>query len=170
MIILTSLSTVVLRKIDILEIKMEHEHNQYHSDAVELAAEIVASYVAHNSVPASELAHLIHNVHSALTSLGQPVVAEVKHQEPAVPVKKSVTPDYIICLEDGKKFKSLKRHLRTKFEMGPEEYRAKWGLPSDYPMVSPNYAAARSNLALAMGLGQKRQANAGRKKGSKAAK
>jgi predicted transcriptional regulator len=170
MIILTSLSTVVLRKIDILEIKMEHEHNQYHSDAVELAAEIVASYVAHNSVPASELAHLIHNVHSALTSLGQPVVAEVKHQEPAVPVKKSVTPDYIICLEDGKKFKSLKRHLRTKFEMGPEEYRAKWGLPSDYPMVAPNYAAARSNLALAMGLGQKRQANAGRKKGSKAAK
>ena len=170
MIILTSLSTVVLRKIDILEIKMENEHNQYHSDAVELAADIVASYVAHNSVPASELAHLIHNVHSALTSLGQPVVAEVKHQEPAVPVKKSVTPDYIICLEDGKKFKSLKRHLRTKFEMGPEEYRAKWGLPSDYPMVAPNYAAARSNLALAMGLGQKRQANAGRKKGSKAAK
>ena len=164
------LSTTVLRKMNILEIKMENEHNQYHSDTVELAAEIVASYVAHNSVPASELAHLIHNVHSALTSLGQPVVAEVKHQEPAVPVKKSVTPDYIICLEDGKKFKSLKRHLRTKFEMGPEEYRAKWGLPSDYPMVAPNYAAARSNLALAMGLGQKRQANAGRKKGSKAAK
>ena len=164
------LSTTVLRKMNILEIKMENEQNQYHSDAVELAAEIVASYVAHNSVPASELAHLIHNVHSALTSLGQPVVAEVKHQEPAVPVKKSVTPDYIICLEDGKKFKSLKRHLRTKFEMGPEEYRAKWGLPSDYPMVAPNYAAARSNLALAMGLGQKRQANAGRKKGSKAAK
>ena len=148
---------------------MEHEHNQYHSDAVELAAEIVASYVAHNSVPASELAHLIHNVHSALTSLGQPVVAEVKHQEPAVPVKKSVTPDYIICLEDGKKFKSLKRHLRTKFEMGPEEYRAKWGLPSDYPMVAPNYAAARSNLARAMGLGQKSKANVGRKKVSKAA-
>ena len=164
------LSNIVIIKMNILEIKMENEHNQYHSDAVELAAEIVASYVAHNSVPASELAHLIHNVHSALTSLGQPVVAEVKHQEPAVPVKKSVTPDYIICLEDGKKFKSLKRHLRTKFEMGPEEYRAKWGLPSDYPMVAPNYAAARSNLALAMGLGQKRQANAGRKKGSKAAK
>jgi predicted transcriptional regulator len=99
--------------------------------------------------------------------LGQTVVEEVKNQEPAVSVKKSVTPDYIICLEDGKKFKSLKRHLRTKYEMSPEEYRAKWGLPSDYPMVAPNYAAARSNLALAMGLGQKRQANAGRKKGSK---
>jgi len=148
---------------------MENEHKQYHSDAVELAAEIVASYVAHNSVPASELAHLIHNVHPALTSLGQPVVAEVKHQEPAVSVKKSITPDYIYCLEDGKKFKSLKRHLRTKFDMSPEEYRAKWGLPSDYPMVAPSYAAARSNLALAMGLGQKSKANVGRKKVSKAA-
>ena len=148
---------------------MDNEHNQYHSDAVGLAAEIVASYVAHNSVPASELAHLIHNVHSALTTLGQPVVAEVKHQEPAVPVKKSITPDYIFCLEDGKKFKSLKRHLRTKFDMSPEEYRAKWGLPSDYPMVAPNYAAARSVLANAIGLGQKRSANAGRKKGSKSA-
>ena len=105
---------MVLRKMNILEIKMENEHNQYHSDAVELAAEIVASYVAHNSVPASELAHLIHNVHSALTSLGQPVVEEVKHQEPAISVKKSITPDYIFCLGDGKKFKSLKRHLRTK--------------------------------------------------------
>ena len=163
------LSTIVLRKMNILEIKMDNEHNQYHSDAVELAAEIVASYVAHNSVPASELAYLIHNVHSALTSLGQPVVAEVKHQEPAVPVKKSITPDYIFCLEDGKKFKSLKRHLRTKFDMSPDEYRAKWGLPSDYPMVAPNYAAARSNLAHAIGLGQKRRTNAGRKKGAKAA-
>ena len=164
------LSNIVLIKMNILEIKMDNEHNQYHSDAVELAAEIVASYVAHNSVPASELAHLIHNVHSALTTLGQPVVAEVKHQEPAVPLKKSVTPDYIICLEDGKKFKSLKRHLRTKFEMSPDQYRAKWGLPSDYPMVAPSYAAARSNLARAMGLGQKSKANAGRKKGSKVAK
>ena len=162
------LSAIGLMIFKVLEKKMENEHNHYQSDIVELAAEIVASYVAHNSVPASDLAHLIHNVHSALTSLGQPVVEEVKHQEPAVSVKKSVTPDYIICLEDGKKFKSLKRHLRTKYEMSPEEYRAKWGLPSDYPMVAPNYAAARSNLALAMGLGQKRQANAGRKKGSRA--
>ena len=163
------LSTTVLRKMNILEIKMENEHNQYHSNAVGLAAEIVASYVAHNSVPASELAHLIHNVHSALTSLGQPVVEEVKHQEPAVSVKKSITPDYIYCLEDGKKFKSLKRHLRTKFEMSPDQYRAKWGLPSDYPMVAPSYAAARSILAHSIGLGQKSKANAGRKKGSKAA-
>ena len=148
---------------------MENEHQDHNAYAVELAADIVASYVAHNSVPASELAHLIHNVHSALTSLGQPVVAEVKHQDPAVPVKKSLTPDYIFCLEDGKKFKSLKRHLRTKFEMSPDQYRAKWGLPSDYPMVAPSYAAARSNLARAMGLGQKSKANVGRKKVSKAA-
>ena len=146
---------------------MENQHNKYHSDAVELAAEIVASYVAHNSVPSSELAHLIHNVHSALTSLGQPVVEEVKHQEPAISVKKSITPDYIFCLEDDKKFKSLKRHLRTKFEMSPDQYRAKWGLPSDYPMVAPNYAAARSILAHSIGLGQKSKANAGRKKGLK---
>ena len=149
---------------------MENEIQNKNSYEIELAANIIASYVAHNSVPASELAHLIHNVHSALTSLGQPVVEEVKHQEPAVPVKKSVTPDYIICLEDGKKFKSLKRHLRTKFEMSPDQYRTKWGLPSDYPMVAPSYAAARSNLALAMGLGQKSKGNVGRKKGSKVAK
>jgi len=148
---------------------MENEIQNKNSYEIELAANIIASYVAHNSVPANELAHLIHNVHSALISLGQPVVEEVKHQEAAVSVKKSVTPDYIICLEDGKKFKSLKRHLSTKFKMSPDQYRAKWGLPSDYPMVAPNYAAARSNLAHAMGLGQKRQANAGRKKSSKAA-
>jgi len=148
---------------------MKNEHQDHNAYAVELAADIVASYVAHNSVPASELAYLIHNVHSALTSLGQPVVVEVKHQEPAVSVKKSITPDYIYCLEDGKKFKSLKRHLRTKFDMSPEEYRAKWGLPSDYPMVAPNYAAARSILAHSIGLGQKSKANAGRKKRAKAA-
>lgn len=144
----------------------DHDHNVY---AVELAAHIVASYVAHNSVPATELANIIHKVHSALITLGQPVVQEIQQQEPAVSVKKSITPDYIYCLEDGKKFKSLKRHLRTKFDMSPEEYRAKWGLPSDYPMVAPNYAAARSVLANAIGLGQKRRTNAGRKKGTKAA-
>lgn len=149
--ILSASALVILNS---LEKKMDTDNNHYQSDIVELAAEIVASYVAHNSVPASELAHLIHNVHSALTSLGQPVVEEVKNQEPAVSVKKSVTPDYIICLEDGKKFKSLKRHLRTKYEMSPEEYRAKWGLPKDYPMVAPNYAKARSDLAKQMGLGQ----------------
>lgn len=139
---------------------------------IELATQIVAAYVGRNTVEQADLPRLITEVHKALDQVsGQSAARDDGHEpKPAVSVKKSVTPDYLICLEDGKKFKSLKRHLRTKFEMGPEEYRAKWGLPSDYPMVAPNYAAARSNLALAMGLGQKRQANAGRKKGSKAAK
>ncbi len=144
---------------------------QQHSDnnvLIELAAEIVASYVAHNSVPSNELAGLIGNVYSALSTIDRHPQADMKHQEPAVSVKKSITADYLVCLEDGKKFKSLKRHLRTKYDLSPEEYRAKWGLPSDYPMVAPNYATARSNLALAMGLGQKRQASSGRKKSAKA--
>ena len=131
---------------------------------IELAADIVASYVAHNTVPAGEFTSLINSVHSALVGIKNPGHDHSKNQEPAVSVKKSITPDYIICLEDGKKFKSLKRHLRTKYDLSPEEYRSKWGLPPDYPMVAPNYATARSNLALAMGLGQKRQASARRKK------
>ena len=122
---------------------------------IDLTADIVSSYVANNSVPVSELAALIHSVHQALTQLGRPVVHENKQQEPAISVRKSVTSDFIICLEDGKKFKSLKRHLHTRYNMTPAEYRAKWGLPSDYPMVAPNYSAARSNLANAMGLGRK---------------
>ena len=162
------LSVLALGNFNILEKKMDNDHNHYQSDIVELAAEIVASYVAHNSVPSNELSGLIGNVYSALATIGRHPQAEMKHQEPAVSVKKSITADYLVCLEDGKKFKSLKRHLRTKYDLSPEEYRAKWGLPADYPMVAPNYATARSNLALAMGLGQKRQANAVRKKAVKA--
>ena len=138
---------------------MEQDHHDQDLDLdhneIDLTADIVASYVAHNSVPASDLPALIQSVHQALKQLGRPVVHESKHQEPAISVRKSVTPDYIICLEDGKKFKSLKRHLHTRYNMSPSEYRAKWGLPSDYPMVAPNYSAARSNLANAMGLGRK---------------
>jgi|APCry1669189034_1035192.scaffolds.fasta_scaffold97264_1 predicted transcriptional regulator len=130
---------------------------------IDLTADIVSSYVANNSVPVSELAALIHSVHQALTQLGRPVVHENKQQEPAISVRKSVTSDFIICLEDGKKFKSLKRHLHTRYNMTPAEYRAKWGLPSDYPMVAPNYSAARSNLANAMGLGRKAAAAKGRR-------
>ena len=130
---------------------------------IDLTADIVSSYVANNSVPVSELAALIHSVHQALTQLGRPVVHENKQQEPAISVRKSVTSDFIICLEDGKKFKSLKRHLNTRYNMTPAEYRAKWGLPSDYPMVAPNYSAARSNLANAMGLGRKAAAAKGRR-------
>ncbi len=129
------------------------------SNHLELAAEIVSAFVSNNSVPAAELPALIGNVHQALNTLANGAAQQPAEQpkEPAVPVKKSVQPDYIVCLEDGKKFKSLKRHLRTTFNMTPEEYRAKWGLPASYPMVAPNYAAARSELARNMGLGQKRR-------------
>jgi len=127
-------------------------------DYMGLTADVVAAFVGNNSVPASELPELIAKVHGALLRLNAPVPAPVEEVlKPAVPVKKSVTPEYIVCLEDGLKFKSLKRHLRTKYNMTPEEYRAKWGLPNDYPMVAPSYAEARSNLAKKMGLGQQRK-------------
>jgi predicted transcriptional regulator len=125
---------------------------------IELAADIVSEYVSNNSVPSSDLPSLINDIHSALVRVaggGIEMPAEVP--KPVIPVKKSVTPDYIICLEDGKKFKSLKRHLRTQYNMTPEQYREKWGLSPDYPMVAPNYAKARSDLAKEMGLGQQRR-------------
>ncbi len=125
---------------------------------VELAADIVSAYVSNNSVASSDLPALIGDIHSALVRVGSGT-AEVQSEalKPAVPVKKSITPDYIICLDDGKKFKSLKRHLRTQYDMTPEEYRERWSLPPDYPMVAPNYAHARSQLAKKMGLGQQRR-------------
>lgn len=125
---------------------------------IELAAGIVSAYAANNSVSSSELTKLIADVHGALARAanGAPEVRE-EPLKPAVPVKKSIHPDYLICLEDGKQFKSLKRHLRTRYNLTPDEYRAKWGLPSDYPMVAPNYAASRSELAKSMGLGQQRR-------------
>lgn len=128
---------------------------------MELTAEVVAAYVSNNSLPVSDLPGLISDVYGALgrtTSAPQAPVAE--KPKPAVPVKRSVTDDYIICLEDGKKFKSLKRHLMTHYNLSPEEYREKWELPADYPMVAPNYAAARSRLAKQMGLGHKRRRGA----------
>jgi predicted transcriptional regulator len=134
------------------------EQDLENNEIVELTAEIVSAYVSNNTVVASDLAGVIHNVFDALSrasaASGQPAREELK---PAVPVKRSVTPEFIICLEDGKKFKSLKRHLRTHYDLSPEEYRDKWGLPHDYPMVAPNYAAARSDLAKRMGLGQRRR-------------
>lgn len=126
------------------------------SELVGMTAEIVSAYVGNNTVGAGELPNLIQDVYTALdvaVSGGAEEAAEPP--KPAVSVKKSVTPDYIICLEDGKKFKSLKRHLRTHYDLSPEEYRDKWGLAKDYPMVAPNYAKARSQLAKQMGLGQK---------------
>ncbi|MBB3971607.1 MucR family transcriptional regulator [Hansschlegelia beijingensis] len=125
-------------------------------DFVGLAADIVGAYVSNNSVPAAELPALIQSVHAALGATARGKTEEPAVElKPAVPIKKSITPDYLISLEDGKKYKSLKRHLRTAYDMSPEDYRAKWGLPADYPMVAPNYAAARSQLALKMGLGRK---------------
>jgi len=127
------------------------------STFIELTASIVSAYVSNNSVAAADLPALIAQVHSALTRVSDGHrESQVDGIKPAIPIKKSITSDYIICLEDGKKFKSLKRHLRTQYKLTPEQYREKWGLGSDYPMVAPNYAAARSRLAKQMGLGQQR--------------
>lgn len=125
---------------------------------LELTADIVSAYVSNNPVPTTELASLISSVSATLAGLGQPAEIAAPLLTPAVNPKKSVFPDYIVCLEDGKKFKSLKRHLTTHFGMTPEEYRAKWELPRDYPMVAPGYSAARSALAKTMGLGRKPKA------------
>jgi len=131
------------------------------SRIVELATDIVSAYVSHNSVQKTDLPELIRTVATQLQALDQdaaPVPSvETAPQTPAIAVKRSVGKDYIVCLEDGKKFKSLKRHLRTAYNMTPDQYRSKWGLPNDYPMVAPNYAKARSQLAKSMGLGQSRR-------------
>jgi len=124
----------------------------------ELTAEVVAAYVSNNVIPTGDLPGLIAEVHSALGSTTTTESAPAEKPKPAVPIRKSVQDDYIICLEDGMKFKSLKRHLMTYHGLTPEEYREKWGLPADYPMVAPAYARARSQLAKDMGLGQKRKA------------
>jgi predicted transcriptional regulator len=125
---------------------------------IQLTAEIVSAYVSNNTVPAAEIPALISQVHTALSRVsGKSGDEPAEPLKPAVSVKKSITPEHIVCLEDGKKFKSLKRHLRTQYNMTPEQYREKWGLSADYPMVAPNYAAARSQLAKQMGLGQQRR-------------
>jgi predicted transcriptional regulator len=125
------------------------------AEIIEMTAEIVAAYVENNTIALGDLPSLIQSVHRALASVSSGVdAAEVAPKEPAVPIRRSITPDHLVCLEDGRKFKSLKRHLRTKYNMSPEDYRSKWGLAKDYPMVAPNYAKARSELAKQMGLGQ----------------
>lgn len=134
-----------------------------------LVADIVSAYVSNNSVPASDLPALIATTHAAIAGLGsEPVAAVEEKLTPAISIKKSITPEFLICLEDGKKFKSLKRHLRTAYDMTPEDYRARWGLPPDYPMVAPAYAEARSTLAKKMGLGQQRRKTPARGKIAKA--
>ena len=124
---------------------------------VTLTADIVAAHVSNNSVAVSDLAILIQNVHGALAGLGVAAVAPEVKQEPAVSIRSSVKPDFIVCLEDGKKLKMLKRHLMTHYQLTPEQYRAKWNLPADYPMVAPNYAEQRRTLAKKIGLGTKRR-------------
>ncbi|RMD64911.1 MAG: transcriptional regulator [Alphaproteobacteria bacterium] len=127
----------------------------FSADLLRMTADVVSAYVSKNPLSASDLPNVISAVHSALASLsGADSRAEREPPRPAVPIRKSVTPDYIICLEDGKKLKMLKRHLRTVYNMSPEEYRAKWGLGPDYPMVAPNYAKRRSEFAKRIGLGQ----------------
>ncbi len=121
------------------------------TSSLELVSKIVSAYVSKNNLPPGELPHLIRTAHEALKSAGQ----AVSKPEPAVSIKRSVKPGYIVCLDDGKKFKTLKRHLRTAYNMSPDEYRKRWGLPSDYPMVAPKYAAVRSELAKKIGLGRK---------------
>ena len=126
------------------------------NDLIDLSADIVSAYVSYNALSVTDLPKLIADVHATLKGLQTATPVEVVEElKPAVPVRKSVAPDFIICLEDGKKFKSLKRHLRTHYNLSPEEYREKWGLPADYPMVAPNYSATRSRLAKDNGLGRK---------------
>ena len=126
------------------------------SELIELSTEIVCAYVSHNALSLADLSRLIVDIHATLSAIQtNSVPAIVEELRPAVSVKKSINPDFIICLEDGKKFKSLKRHLRTHYNLSPEDYREKWGLPADYPMVAPNYSATRSRLAKDNGLGRK---------------
>ena len=127
-----------------------------HNELLSLTVDIVSSHVANNTVPTSDLPNVIENVYSALARLGGETTSVEAKQEPAVSVRSSIKPDFIVCLEDGKKLKMLKRHLMTHYNLTPEAYRAKWNLPADYPMVAPSYAQQRRTLAKKIGLGTKR--------------
>ncbi|KKC25161.1 MucR family transcriptional regulator [Sphingomonas sp. SRS2] len=133
------------------------DNNGLTETLIALTADIVSAHVSNNSVAVSDLPLLIQNVHNALASLGDDLVEPEVKQEPAVSIRASIKPDYIVCLEDGKKLKMLKRHLMTHYQMTPEQYRTKWNLPADYPMVAPNYAEQRRSLAKKIGLGTKRR-------------
>lgn len=142
---------------------MDATHADMNEMLITLTSDIVAAHVSNNSVAVEDVAGLIGNVYSALAGLGQAAPAEEKLPEPAVSVRASVKPDYIVCLEDGKKLKMLKRHLMTHYNLTPEQYRARWNLPADYPMVAPNYAEKRRDLAKKIGLGRKPGQKRGRK-------
>ena len=139
------------------------DQNDMNETLITLTSDIVAAHVSNNSVSADELSTLITSVYGALSGLGAPAPTAEAPPEPAVSVRSSVKPDYIVCLEDGKKLKMLKRHLMTHYNLTPDQYRARWGLPADYPMVAPNYAEKRRELAKKIGLGRKPGARRGRK-------
>jgi predicted transcriptional regulator len=135
--------------------KMDEVSDISPQELLKMTAEVASAYVSNNSLPASQLSEMIRAIHDSLSTLSGGTVAKAEGAPtPAVPVKKSITPDYIVCLEDGKKLKMLKRHLRTTYNMTPDEYRTRWGLAADYPMVAPNYAAQRSAFAKQIGLGR----------------
>lgn len=142
---------------------MDNTQNETAEMLITLTSDIVAAHVSNNNVDVADMPTLITSVHAALAGLGQPAEPEEEPRMPAVPVRSSVKPDYIVCLEDGKKLKMLKRYLRTNYDMSPEDYRARWNLPADYPMVAPNYAATRRDLAKKIGLGRKPGQPRGRK-------
>lgn len=125
------------------------------SDILRMTADVVSAYVGNNTLPVGQVSEVIKSVYGSLSSLSGDSAAIPGNLKPAVPIRKSIAPDYVVCLEDGKKLKMLKRHLRTTYGLSPDEYRAKWGLPADYPMVAPNYAAQRSAFAKKIGLGRK---------------
>jgi predicted transcriptional regulator len=140
------------------------EVDTHTDEPIHMATEIISAYVRFKALPALQLSEIIRDVHRALSDLGAGRPAMTETAKPAVPVKKSVTPDYLVCLEDGKKLKMLKRYLRSHYGLSPEEYRAKWRLPPDYPMVAPNYARQRSEFAKEIGLGRKSVKRRGRRK------
>ncbi len=143
---------------------MDATHADVNEMLITLTSDIVAAHVSNNSVSVDDVPALISNVYGALAGLGQAAVVEDKLPEPAVSIRASIKPDYIVCLEDGKKLKMLKRHLMTHYNMTPDQYRARWSLPADYPMVAPNYAEKRRELAKKIGLGRKPGVKRGRKK------
>lgn len=143
---------------------MDSTENDMKETLITLTSDIVAAHVSNNSISAEEVSTLISNVYSALSSLGNEEPEEEPAPEPAVSIRASVKPDYLVCLEDGKKLKMLRRYLRTNYDMSPEEYREKWNLPADYPMVAPNYAETRRELAKKIGLGRKPGQKRGRRK------
>ena len=145
---------------------MVEVQNDHAETLITLTTDIVVSYVSNNSVAADEVAGLIKSVHGTLAGLGGGGESAAERPEPAVSIRSSIKPDYIVCLEDGKKLKMMKRYLRTNYNMTPEQYRARWGLPADYPMVAPNYAEKRRDLAMKIGLGRKPGQKRGRKKKS----